>query len=240
MVNGIKSRNLGIPDYRKALSQHQKYVEILEECGLQVEIMQADEAFPDSVFIEDTAVLTPKFALITRPGAPSRQGETAAVEGKVKEFYSTVYHIHPPGTLDGGDVLTVGSRYFIGLSRRTGDSGLDQLTEFLRHYGLEGFEIRIKDLLHLKSGVSYLGEDTLLVSEALAGFGMFEAYRRIPVPPEETDAANALRINDVVLLPAGFPRTLERVKKAGFAVKTLDVSEFRKLDGGLSCLSLRF
>jgi dimethylargininase len=240
MVNGIKSRDLGIPDYRKALSQHRQYIEVLEKCGLKVMIMEADEAFPDSVFIEDTALLTPKFALITRPGAPSRQGETPAVERKVREFYSTIYHIQPPGTLDGGDVLAMGPRYFIGLSGRTSDDGLDQLTDLLRQYGLQGFEIRLKNLLHLKSGVSYLGDDTLLVAKPLTGFSMFEEYRRIPVPPEETDAANALRINDYVLLPSGFPQTLERVRKGGFTVITLDISEFHKLDGGLSCMSLRF
>lgn len=240
MINGLTSANLGLPDYEKALVQHRQYVELLRQCGLEVTVLNGDENYPDSTFIEDTAVLIPGCAIITNPGAPSRRGEIEAVREFLRKIFSRIEQITAPGTLDGGDVLRVEDHFYIGLSGRTNRAGAEQLIEILQSGGLTGSTVSLKNVLHLKSGVSYLGKQNLVASGEFLSKSEFQKYHIIPVNNDEEYAANCIRVNDLVIIPAGFPKTGKAIIDAGYEVLECDVSEFRKLDGGLSCLSLRF
>lgn len=239
MVNGITSANLGKPDFERALRQHQKYAESLEQCGLRVNILEGDSRFPDSVFIEDVALCTPSCAIITRPGAASRKGETAGMREVLSEYYEDIQEITSPGTLEGGDVMMVGNHFYTGLSERTNREGAGQLIKILERHGMSGSLVPLREVLHLKTGLSYLENNTLLVCGEFMKYPEFKEFNRIFVPPHEAYAANSLWINGTILVPAGFPETRIKIEKAGYQVIALDVSEFQKLDGGLSCLSLR-
>ena len=240
LVKGITEANLGVPDYDKAVTQHAAYVEALRECGLKVNIMEADEEYPDSVFIEDTAVLTSRCAIITNPGAPSRRGETHKVKEAIGHYYNEIEYIRPPGTLDGGDVMEADGHYYIGLSGRTNKSGAVQLIDILEEHGLNGSAFDIDELLHLKTGVSCLGNNNLLAVNELSSHPRFRKFNIIKVPDQERYAANCIRVNDSVIVPAGYPVTRQKIIDAGYETTAVEMSEFRKLDGGVSCLSLRF
>jgi dimethylargininase len=240
LVNGLSSASLGKPDFRKALDQHAAYVEALRNCGLEVEVLEADPAFPDSVFVEDVALCLPECAVVTNPGAPSRNGEKAGIKPVLESRFSQVESIAWPGTLDAGDVLMAGTHFFIGLSQRTNREGAAQLSDILESLGKTASTIPLKEVLHLKSGLSYLEQNNLLISGEFVNHPAFRDFHTIRVDPGEAYAANSLWVNSTVLVPSGFPRTLTRIREAGYSTVTLDVSEFRKLDGGLSCLSLRF
>lgn len=240
MVHGITSATLGSPDFLLALRQHEKYVEALETCGLEVKVLDGDPGFPDSVFIEDVAVCTPGCAIITNPGAESRNGEKDGMRAVLSEFYQNIEEIRAPGTMEAGDVMRVGNHLYIGLSERTNPEGARQLISILEREGMTGSVVPLKNVLHLKTGVSYLDNNHLLACGELVDFQGFSSYDRIVVPAREAYAANSLWINGTVLVPEGFPETRAEIEKAGYPVITVDVSEFQKLDGGLSCLSLRF
>ena len=240
MTEGLSSASFGKPDHRLALHQHGKYVEALHTCGLDVRVLPADESYPDSTFVEDTALLTPEFALITFPGAPSRQGEINNMKKILYDYYSGIEMIHPPATLEAGDVMMVGDHYYIGLSERTNSEGAEQLISLLQDRGMSGSVVEFSDMLHLKSGISYLENNTILAIESFSRHPVFSSFNTIQVPDEESYAANSLWINDTVLVPEGYPETLKNIQDAGYNTIRLEMSEFRKLDGGLSCLSLRF
>ena len=243
MIEGITSApELGKPDYELALKQHDKYIEALEACGVAVKILPADEAFPDSCFVEDPAVLTRKCAIITNPGAATRNLETQAMVPVIKEFYpeSLIEYIKAPGTLEGGDVMMVGDHFYIGRSNRTNEEGIRQFIEILNKYGLTGSEVPLKEVLHLKTGVNYIENNNMLVSGEFIHKPDFEKYNRIVVPEEEAYGANCIWMNGTVIVAEGYPTVLEAVKMAGYETIIVDTSEYRKLDGGLSCLSLRF
>lgn len=242
-AEGLTSANLGAPDLATALAQHEAYCAALESCGLEVFRLPPDSEHPDSTFVEDTAVLTGRSAIFARPGAISRLGEVAGVRESVQRHYSTVREIQAPGTLDGGDICEAGSHFFIGISHRTNEEGARQLTEFLiaDGYTASTFDIRATDsILHLKSGVAYLENRDLAVMEELAGRREFAGYNLISLPAEETYACNCVLVNRSVLLPAGFPRVAIELERRGYNTLPLEMSEYRKMDGGLSCLSLRF
>ena len=240
MVRGLSSAGLGPPDASRALEQHAAYVEALRDCGLQVTVLEADEAYPDSVFVEDTAVVCPEAAVVDRPGAPSRQGEERSVAQALAGFFPRPDAILAPGTLEGGDVMRSGGQFFVGLSGRTNREGARQLAALLGRHGYEVLTVPLGALLHLKTGVSCLEQGRLLAAGGLAHEPAFSRFRVIPVPAGEEYAANSLWVNGRVLIPAGFPATRRAVEEAGCQTLVLDVSEFRKLDGGLSCLSLRW
>lgn len=242
-AQGLTTAALGAPQLALALAQHAAYCQALQGCGLRVISLPADDRYPDSTFVEDTAVLTPHLAVLTRPGAPSRQGEVPGIRTALEAHYQTIQSIQAPGTVDGGDICQAGEHFFIGLSARTNPAGAHQLAALLQAAGYTTSEIDIRStpgLLHLKSGLTCLQPGTLLVVPALAGLPGFKRYHLLQVPKEETYAANCIRVNDFVLLAAGFPRTAEMLAAEGFNLLELDMSEFRKMDGGLSCLSLRF
>jgi len=240
MIDGLTEARLGAPDHALAQQQHQAYIRALEACGLTVTVLPADEAYPDSCFVEDPALITPKGAVITRPGAVSRMGETAAIREALDGRVEPLLAIESPGTLDGGDVMMVGDHYYIGLSNRTNVTGAEQLISILRSWGLDGSAVTMDKLLHLKTGVSYLDNNHLLATGDLIEHPVFAGFDILAVSEEEAYAANSLWINGRVLVPSEHPETAGMILAAGYEVLSVDMSEFQKLDGGLSCLSLRF
>ena len=240
LVRGITTAGLGLPDYERALVQHRQYVLALEQCGLEVINLEPDEKYPDSVFVEDVALLTSSAAIITNPGAPSRKGEEKAMQDVLLRFYGNVERINPPGTIEAGDIMMVGRHFYIGLSQRTNPEGALQLVRILERNGMTGSMVEMREMLHLKTGLSYLENNNLLVAGEFKDHPDFKRFNRILVPDSETYAANSVWINGYVLVPAGYPETAAAIANLGYKVIETDVSEFRKLDGGLSCLSLRF
>ena len=243
ITEGITSApELGKPDYELALKQHDAYIEALKSCGVEVTVLDADENFPDSCFVEDTAVLTRKCAIITNPGAASRNKEVEAMIPVIKQFYNEdcFEYIKAPGTLEGGDVMMVGDHFYVGRSARTNEEGIRQFIAILEKYGLTGSEVELKEVLHLKTGVNYIENNNMLVSGEFIEKPEFEKYNKIVIPEEEAYAANCIWVNDTVIVPEGYPAVLKAVQDAGYKTLTVDTSEFRKIDGGLSCLSLRF
>ena len=243
ITDGITSApELGKPDYELALKQHASYIEALKKCGVEVTVLPADENFPDSCFVEDTAVLTRKCAIITNPGAESRNREIESMIPVIKKFYpeDCIKYIQAPGTLEGGDVMMVGDHFYVGKSARTNEEGIRQFIAILEKYGLTGSEVELKEVLHLKTGVNYIENNNMLVSGEFITKPEFEQYNRYEIPAEEAYAANCIWVNDKVIVPANFPAVKKIVEDLGYEVLTVDTSEFRKIDGGLSCLSLRF
>ena len=244
LVNGITmSPELGKVNYQLALKQHDDYLQILNNIGLDVYVIPKDEHFPDSVFVEDAAVLTNKCAIITNPGAASRNGEKTEMAAHVAQFYSprNIHYIQSPGTLDGGDVMMVDNDFYVGLTERTNQAAIDQLKEIFKPYGYNVIAVPVKEGLHLKSSVSYLEHNNLLITSDLIDNPLFDKFNKILVPDDEKYCANSIWLNDVVIVPTGFPKTLDLIKKLNkYEVVLCDTSEIRKLDGGLSCTSLRF
>ena len=240
MVNGITSASLGKPDYSLALDQHKDYIHALEKCGLDVTTLDPDEKFPDSTFIEDACLITPKCSIITNPGAASRRDESIHISKIVKQLDLPVEGIKSPGTLDAGDIMMVNDHYFAGLSDRTNIEGVSQLNLILKKYGLTSSTITLKSVLHLKTGISYLENNNLLAFGEFLNHPALSAFNILEVDQDESYAANSVWINGKVLVPMGFSKTNEMIKAAGYQTIEVNVSEFRKLDGGLSCLSLRF
>lgn len=238
-ANGITEAKLGKPDYKLALKQHNAYCEALEKCGLKLTVLDANPDFPDSCFVEDTAVVTKDFGVIARPGNIKRLGEEIEIK-KVLEPLLPLYSINDLGTLDGGDVMQADNIFFIGLSNRTNLTGSRQLKEILEKYNYTVYVIPICNILHFKTGVNYLGENNLLVQEGICTMNELSAFNRILIDQDESYAANCLRVNDYILVPKGFPKTKANVEKLGYKIIELELSEFQKMDGGLSCLSLRF
>jgi dimethylargininase len=187
-------------------------------------------------------VLTRHSAVITRPGAPSRAGEVHAIKPTVERYFKVLHEIVPPGTMDGGDICMAENHVFIGVSHRTNDEGARQLGVLLRNedYTSTIVDIRaMRNILHLKSGIAYLSNQQLVIMEEMADRPEFAAYHLIRVSAEESYAANCILVNDHVLMPSGFPRLRSELERRGYDVIALEMSEFQKMDGGLSCLSLR-
>ncbi len=242
-ADGLTSGNLGKPSYAKALQQHAAYCSALERCGLRVLALEADLRHPDSTFVEDAAVTTSRSAILARPGAESRRGEVGPIREALQPFFQVFRQIEAPGTLDGGDVCDAGSHFFIGVSHRTNEDGARQLAAFLAADGFSSSIVDVrgmKGVLHLKSALACVGENHLVLWDALADLPQFRAWDLIRVAPEESYAANCVRVNGSVLLPSGRPRLESALQRRGYKTLRLDMSEFEKMDGGLSCLSLRF
>jgi dimethylargininase len=233
----------GSPDFTLALTQHEHYCEALSDCGLELTKLAPDPQHPDSTFVEDAAVLTSRAAIVTRPGAPSRLAEATAMLEPLRGFFSTVREIQPPGTVDGGDVCEADGDFVIGLSARTNEEGARQLGAFLSDFGHKSTLVDIracKALLHLKTGLSYLGDGVFVVAAQTQLRDALDRYELITVSRAEAYAANCIRVNARILIAAGYPKVLAALTARGYQVITLEMSEFKKMDGGLSCLSLRF
>jgi dimethylargininase len=240
---GLTKAGLGTPDFERARKQHEAYCTALAECGLRVTRLAPEEDYPDSTFVEDTAVLTDRCAVLTRPGAPSRAGEVASMRPALAEFFPDLNTIEAPGTIDGGDICEAGNHFFIGISERTNEAGAQQLAALLAPFGYTCSWVDIRaesSLLHLKSGLASLGDDRLVVTEALAGCAEFAGYDLVMVNSTEAYAANCVRVNEQVLVAAGYPVFTGKLQGLGYQTIALEMTEFQKMDGGLSCLSLRF
>ena len=242
-ADGLTRCDLGVPDYARALGQHALYCEALERCGLKLTRLEADERYPDSTFVEDAAVMTNRCAIVTRPGAASRAGEVESIRSVLSQSCPPVHSIQEPGTLDGGDICEAGNHFFIGISERTNEAGAQQLADLLISDGYTSSRVDIrpvKDILHLKSGAAYLGDNRLVATEALAHHQEFQGYELVLVSADEEYAANCVRVNDYILIAAGYPGFEQRLQALGYKTIALEMTEFQKMDGGLSCLSLRF
>lgn len=243
VCDGITSApELGQPDYEKALKQHDAYIEALRQCGVEVTVLPALDEYPDSCFVEDTCVLTRECAIMDNPGAGTRNGEAALMEPTIRQFFpeDRIEHIVAPGTLEGGDVMMVGDHFYVGRSARTNEEGIRQFIAILEKYGLSGSEVPLERVLHLKTGVNYLEDGNMLVSGEFIEKPDFAEFNKIVIPEDEAYAANCIWMNGTVIVPEGYPAVLKAVQDAGYATLVVDTSEYRKIDGGLSCLSLRF
>lgn len=243
LANGITSApELGQPIYERAIEEHHDYVAALEQCGVDVTILPALEEYPDSCFVEDPAVITRCGAIITNPGAGTRNGEKTEIEPVIRRFFDDdhIAHIEAPGTLEGGDVMMVGDHFYIGRSARTNEEGIRQFCEILAGWGLEGSEVPLEKVLHLKTGVNYIEDGNMLVAGEFVDKPDFAQYNKIVVPEEEAYGANCIWVNGTVIVAKGYPTVLKAVQDLGYKTLVVDTSEYRKVDGGLSCLSLRF
>lgn len=213
------------------------------QCGLKVIHLEADTEHPDSTFVEDVAIVTAHGAILTRPGAESRAGEVSNIKASLQQFYPEMAEITEPGTLDGGDICEAGNHFIIGISLRTNETGAKQLASWLATHGYTSDFVDIRSvagILHLKSGISYIGDNRMVVIDSLANHPAFKDFELVRTKPEEDYAANCVRVNDHVLMASGFPVLQNTLEKLGYSIITLDMSEYQKMDGGLSCLSLRF
>ena len=227
------------PKYETLVNQHKEYISTLKSIGLEVILLDALPDHPDAYFVEDTAVVATDVAVITNPGADARKGEEETIAPVLAQYRKTE-KIRPPGTVDGGDILQVGKHFFIGVSERTNHEGAGQLSHILKRYGYTCTIVPVGEGLHFKSSVNYVGQNTLLITEDFSENAQFEGYDTIVVDSLESYAANTLFINDHLLVPRGYPDTRKKLEALGFNIIELDTSEVRKMDGGLTCMSLRF
>jgi dimethylargininase len=224
-------------DLARARVEHAAYEAMLRTLGAHVERLGTDDAMPDSVFIEDTAVVVDELAVITRPGAESRRAETEAVMAALG-MHRPLAHITAPGTLDGGDVLRVGRRIFVGVAGRSNGAGVSQLAALLAPHGYTVSSVATRDCLHLKSAATTVADDLLLLNPAWVDADAFAPLRTMTVDPAEPFAANALRIGDALVYAAEHPRTRERLEAAGLTVHAVPAGELAKAEGAVTCCSI--
>jgi dimethylargininase len=235
---GLTTARLGAPEAARMRAQHAAYADALRRLGLEVEVLEPLPGFPDAYFVEDVAVIVPEVAVVTRPGAKARLGEEESI-GPVLARHRPVARLQAPATLDGGDVLVADRVVLIGVSARTNAEGARQLGALLEPHGYRCRTVPVAAGLHLKSSVSWLGGDTLLVSRRFAASPELKGFRHVLLDVADEPACNTLLVNGTLLTPAGFPDARNRLEQAGLPIVELDVSEARKMDGGLSCMSLR-
>lgn len=240
-VRGLRAVDTGAPDIGRLRAQHADYVAALRAEGAIVTELAPLEAYPDAHFVEDTALCLREGAVVSRPGAASRLGEAAEMAPTLHRFYDEVLTMEGPGTLEAGDVLTCETEILAGTSARTNPEGIAELARLVGRWGYTVRELATPPgVLHFKTDCSLLDAETILSTPRLDAAGGFKGYRVIHTAPGEEAAANAIRFNGSVIVPAGFPGTAERLVKAGYKVVPVGNSECAKLDGGMSCLSLRF
>ncbi len=239
VADGLTTVDEGRPEVARTLEQFEAYAAALRDAGVEVTVLDPLPDHPDAHFVEDVAVVTPAVIVRTRPGAPARRGEIDAV-GEALQRFGSVVDIEAPGTLDGGDVLTVGDRVFVGRSERTNEEGVRQLGAIVEPQGFSCVTVPVGAGLHLKSSVNAVSDDMLVLTAEFADVPAFAEFERVVVPDGEEYAANVLRVNDRVLVPAGYRSTAGLLRGRGLQIVTLPMSEFRKMDGGLTCLSVRF
>lgn len=226
-------------DLAKARKQHRDYERLLERAGARVISLPPEPDLPDSMFVEDPAVVVDELAVIFPLGTQSRRAEAASLAKALAKFRRLEY-VKLPGLLEGGDVLRVGRKFFIGLSKRSNEEGIRQFAAIVRPYGYEVQSVPVTGCLHLKSAVTSLGRNTLLANRQWFDTAPLTGFEWIDVAREEPHAANALTVGDTIIFAASFPRTRERLEAAGFHVEPLDISELQKAESGLTCSSLLF
>src|SRR5947207_14290185 len=226
-------------DLARARQQHQAYEVLLGKLGARVISLPPEPDLPDSMFVEDPAIVLDEIAVILAMGTESRRGEAASLEKELSK-YRKLEHVLLPGTLEGGDVLRIGRKLFVGLTRRSHTEGIRQLAAILAPHNYEVITVPVTGCLHLKSAVTHLGRDTLLATRAWFGTTPFAGHVWLGVDPAEPHAANALALADTIIFPASFPRTRARIEARGFHVTSIDISELQKAESGLTCSSLLF
>jgi dimethylargininase len=226
-------------DVEKAVAQHRKYELKLEALGARVVSLPTLDDQPDCVFVEDPAIVLDEIAVITRMGAIARRGETESLAKALAE-YRPLEHLRGPATLDGGDVVKIGRRLYVGRSRRTNEEGVRQLEEIAGPLGYRVVPVEVGACLHLKSACCAISEEAVLCQREWIGASALGGLRIVEVAAEEPGAADVLRIGDTILMPAAFPRTRKLLEKAGYRVDVIDVSELRKAEAGVTCMSLLF
>jgi len=226
-------------DVRKAIAQHEAYRNCLAELGVRVVSLPAEPGLPDAVFVEDPAVVVDEVAVISILGAPSRRPEANSL-AEALSCYRPIKFLAEPATLDGGDVLRIGRSVLVGLSRRTNREGIAQLSDLLRPYNYRVEPVEIHGCLHLKSACSYVGNNTVLLNRSWIGAEPLRGFELLDVPEDEPSAANALKLSDIVIMPASFPTTRALLEERGFRVRTIEVSELQKAEAGVTCCSLIF
>ena len=224
-------------DFERATEQHQRYEKALIEAGCTIQRLPFMPDLPDSVFVEDTAVVLPEIAIIARPGAESRRSEVPSVAHALQE-YCKLEFIESPGTLDGGDVLPVGSTIYVGESSRTNDEGIRQLSEITSAYGYEVRRANVSRCLHLKSAVTRVGNDVILINPGLVDTSLFRGLNHIEVHPDEPHGANALWTGDSVIYSASHDQTRRRLEKNGISVIVVETDELEKAEGAVTCCSI--
>lgn len=239
VASGLTTANIGAPDPERTRQQFRNYVDILLGLGLTVTTLPPAADYPDAHFVEDTAVMMPELAIITHPGAPSRRGEVDTIAPVVSRFRHTV-RMSSNAHMDGGDVLMIDKRFFIGLTSRTDEAGIREFAAAVEKFGYSVTAIEVGAGLHLKSIVNYVGRNTVILSEDSADHPAFRGFNQIVLAKEEEYAGNTLWINDTLITPSGYPDTLKKLKTLGLPIIETDTSEIRKMDGGLTCMSLRF
>jgi dimethylargininase len=240
IVDGLRAADIGTPDLAQMLKDHAHYVATLRETGAEVLELPALEDFPDAVFVEDTALCLHEGAILMRPGAQTRAGEVAEMAPALRGFYDEVPAIET-GFIEGGDILTTAKEILVGRSARTDAKGVAELTKLVAPWGYSVREVFTPEgVLHFKTDCSLLDGETILATKRLDASGCFKGYNVIHTADGEEAAANAIRYNQFVIMAAGFPKTADRLRAAGYTVQEINNTECAKLDGGMSCLSLRF
>lgn len=241
ITQGLRAEDMGNPDLDGMLAAHAAYVTALRSTGADVIELPPLDAFPDAQFVEDTALCLPQGAVLMRPGAPTRLGEVAEMAPTLRQCYADIREITGPGHIEGGDILVTGKEILVGRSARTDAAGVAQLAQIADEWGHSLREVFTPDgVLHFKTDCSLMEPETILSTRRLDASGCFKGYKVLHVPDGEEAAANAIRFNSLVLMAAGFPRTAEMLDREGFQVVQIDNTDCAKLDGGMSCLSLRF
>ncbi len=244
VAEGIsQTPELGKPDYDLAIKQHQNYVQLLKDCGLEVIELGPKEEFPDSCFVEDNALCTEKFAILSRPGALTRREEAKLPDLRqaLLKFYpeDKIFEIKEPGLVDPGDILMIGDHFYIGISNRTNQAAADQIAQILADHGYTSETVAVKGVLHLKDDVVYLDNNDIIVAKIMENHPQFSQYNQIVADPDDYYAVNSLWLNGKVLVPTGHPKIEQKIRDAGYEVILIDMSEYEKITGSLTCLSLR-
>ena len=240
VIHGLRSNSGTSPVFETILAEHQAYISALQSAGVRVTVLKALEQFPDSIFVEDPALVFSEAAVLLRPGAPTRMAEAQELAPTLTARFPAVLQLSE-GYADGGDILVTPDGVLIGLSARTNEAGAADLQRLLTSIGMASKVVKVpRGTLHLKTDCSLVDEETILTTPELASSGLLDGYRTLVVTSEERHATNALRINDVVFIRAGCPRTHELLQKHGLSVLPLSVSEIARIDAGLSCMSLRW
>jgi len=226
-------------DYERACAQHKQYEDALRSLEINVITLDAEADLPDSVFVEDVALVLDECAIMLNPGASSRRPEVASVE-KALAPYREIFRIQPPGTVDGGDILTVGRTIYVGLSSRSTEDAIGQMKAILEPRGYRVLAVNVTGCLHLKSAVTRVSEDTLLINPEWVSKDAFHSMRFIEVDPSEPSAANAVLIDDAIIYPSSFPKTRAKLEQAGINLLIVDADELAKAEGAVTCCSLIF
>ena len=238
--HGLRSEDAGDPDFLRLERDHQAYVDALKAAGANVVELEALDDLPDAVFVEDTALCLPDCAILMRPGAESRGPEVTQISDDIRKIFETVFEVSGPAYIEGGDILYTGRQILVGTSERTDHAGIAQLAGFVEPRGHRVRTVKTPPgVLHFKTDCSLVETDTILSTQRLASSGCFADYKVLIVPEGEEAAANMIRFNNTLIMSAGFPKTFQMLSTAGFDVVQLNNSECAKIDGGMSCLSLR-